>query len=229
MFDGSLPPKPASNGNPARPPLSGRRNQKGLPSTMTSKRFSLLLTAALLLTASALAQVQSWKIDPNHTAAQFSVRHMGISTVRGAFTKVSGTAEYDPATPAKSSVEVTIEAASVDTRVEMRDNDLRSANYFDVAKYPTITFKSKSVQAAGEGKLKIVGDLTIHGVTKEVTLDVEGPSKPMNDPRGNTHVGASAGTTVKRTDFGVGSANPMVGDEISITIDVELVRPAAAK
>jgi polyisoprenoid-binding protein YceI len=196
---------------------------------MTAKRLSVFLTVALILSASAFAQVQTWKIDPNHTAAQFSVRHMGISTVRGAFTKVSGTAEYDPANPAKASVEVTIEAASVDTRVEMRDNDLRSDHFFDVAKFPTITFKSKSVQAAGEGKLKIIGDLTIHGVTKEVVLDVDGPSKPMNDPRGNSHIGASASTTIKRTDFGVGSANPVVGEDISITIDVELLRPAAAK
>ncbi len=152
---------------------------------------------------------------------------MGISTVRGAFTKVSGSVDYDPSNPAKTSIDATIETASVDTRVEMRDNDLRSPNYFDATKFPTITFKSKSAQAAGEGKLKVVGDLTIHGVTKEVTLDVDGPSKPVTDPRGNTHVGASASTTVKRTDFGVGSSNPMVGEDISITIDVELLHPAA--
>jgi polyisoprenoid-binding protein YceI len=181
-----------------------------------------------LITVSAPAQVQTWKIDPNHTAAQFSVRHMGISTVRGAFTKVSGTAEYDPANPAKSSVEATIEAASVDTRVEMRDNDLRSPNWFDAAKFPTITFKSKSVQAAGDGKLKIVGDLTIHGVTKEVTLDVDGPSAPMTDQRGNTHIGASATTKINRTDFGVGK-NAAVGEDISITIDTEMIKTPAAK
>lgn len=196
---------------------------------MTAKRLSTLLVAALVLSASAFAQVQSWKIDPNHTAAQFSVRHMGISTVRGAFTKVTGSVDYDPANVAKTSLEATIEAASVDTRVEMRDNDLRSPNYFDAAKYPTITFKSKSVQAAGEGKLKIVGDLTIHGTTKEVTLDVDGPSAPVTDPRGNAHMGASATTTVKRTDFGVGSSSSMVGEDITITIDTELLRPAPAK
>ena len=196
---------------------------------MTAKRLSTLLVAALVLSASAMAQVQSWKIDPNHTAAQFSVRHMGISTVRGAFTKVTGSVDYDPANVAKTSLEATIEAASVDTRVEMRDNDLRSPNYFDAAKYPTITFKSKSVQAAGEGKLKIVGDLTIHGTTKEVTLDVDGPSAPVTDPRGNAHMGASATTTVKRTDFGVGSSSSMVGEDITITIDTELLRPAPAK
>ena len=154
---------------------------------------------------------------------------MGISTVRGAFTKVSGTVDYDPANPGKTSIDATIEAASVDTRVEMRDNDLRSPNYFDAAKYPTITFKSKSVQANGEGKLKVIGDLTIHGTTKEVALDVDSPSAPMTDQRGNTHVGTSASTKIKRTDFGVGSSNPMVGEDINIMIDVELVRPAAAK
>ena len=190
-------------------------------------RFLTYLCALAMLATSAFAQVQTWNIDPNHTAAQFSVRHMGISTVRGAFTKVSGSAQYDSANPAKTTVEATIDAASVDTRVSMRDDDLRSANYFDVAKYPTITFKSKSVQAAGAGKLKITGDLTIHGTTKEVVLDVDGPSAPVNDPRGNVHVGASAATTISRKDFGVGGANPMVGDDITITIDVELVHPAA--
>ena len=172
--------------------------------------------------------MQIWKIDPNHTAAQFSVRHMGISTVRGAFTKVSGTVDYDPTNLSKTSIDATIEATSVDTRVEMRDNDLRSANWFDVAKFPTLTFKSKSVQLAGEGKLKITGDLTIHGVTKEVVLDVDGPSAPVTDPRGTSHVGASATTKIQRTEFGVGT-NPMVGDDITITIDTELVRPAAGK
>jgi polyisoprenoid-binding protein YceI len=191
------------------------------------KRFLTFLCALTMLAGSAFAQVQTWNIDPNHTAAQFSVRHMGISTVRGAFTKVTGTAQYDPANPNKTSVEATIDAASVDTRVSMRDDDLRSDHYFDVGKYPTITFKSKSVQAAGTGKLKITGDLTIHGTTKEVVLDVDGPTAPVNDPRSNAHVGASASTTIKRSDFGVGGANPMVGDEIAITIDVELVRPAA--
>ena len=193
------------------------------------KRLLIFLYALTMLVGSAVAQVQTWNIDPNHTAAQFSVRHMGISTVRGAFTKVSGTAQYDPSNPSKTSVDATIESASVDTRVSMRDDDLRSDHYFDVAKYPTITFKSKSVEAAGAGKLKITGDLTIHGTTKQVVLDVDGPSAAANDPRGNAHVGASASTTIKRSDFGVGSANPMIGDEITITIDIELVRPAAAK
>jgi polyisoprenoid-binding protein YceI len=110
----------------------------------------------------------------------------------------------------------------------MRDNDLRSPNWFDVAKYPTITFKSKSVQEAGSGKLKVTGDLTIHGVTKEVVLDVDGPSAPVTDPKGNSHIGASATTTIKRTDFSVGT-NPMVAEDITLTIDTELIKPAAAK
>ena len=179
-----------------------------------------------MLSISAAAEVQTWQIDPNHTAAQFSVRHMGISTVRGAFTKVSGTAQYDSSNPSKTVVDATIEATSVDTRVSTRDDDLRSPNYFDVAKYPTITFKSKSVQDAGEGKLKMAGDLTIHGVTKEVILDVDGPSSPVTDQRGNSHVGASASTKVNRKDFGVGGSSNMVGEDITITIDVELVRKA---
>src|SRR5271157_1296621 len=190
-------------------------------------RYLLVITAAIALTVSAFGQAKTWQIDPNHTAAQFSVRHLGISTVRGAFTKVSGTATYDPAEPGKSSIDVTIDASSVDTRVEMRDNDLRSPNFFDVAKYPTLTFKSKRVEAAGAGKLKITGDLTIHGVTKEVVLDVDGPSAPVQDPKGNSHMGASASTKINRKDFGVNGASSVVGDDVPITIDVELVSAAA--
>jgi polyisoprenoid-binding protein YceI len=176
----------------------------------------------------ALAQVESWKIDPAHSAAQFAVRHLGISTVRGEFRKVSGSASYDPADPSKTSLEATIDATSVDTRVDMRDNDLRSPNFLDVQKYPTITFKSKRAEPAGPGKTKITGDLTIHGVTKEVVLDVDGPSAPVKDPRGNFHLGASASTTVNRKDFGVNGAPSMVSDEISITIDAELVKSSPA-
>lgn len=186
------------------------------------------LAGVALLAVSACAGADTWQIDPAHTAAQFSVRHMGISTVRGAFTKVSGSVQYDAADPSKSTIDVTIDAASVDTRVTMRDNDLRSPAFFDVAKFPTLTFKSRRVEPAGNGMLKVTGDLTIHGVTKEVMLEVEGPSEPMKDPRGNVHMGASATTKISRKDFGVNGAAMMVGDEISITIDVELVKPAAA-
>jgi polyisoprenoid-binding protein YceI len=152
---------------------------------------------------------------------------MGISTVRGAFTKVSGSVQYDAADPSKSTIDVTIDASSVDTRVTMRDNDLRSPAFFDVAKYPTLTFKSRRVEPAGSGTLRVVGDLTIHGVTKEVMLEVEGPSEPMS-AHGSLHMGATATTKISRKDFGVNGAAMMVGDEISITIDVELVKPVAA-
>jgi polyisoprenoid-binding protein YceI len=179
------------------------------------------------MVAAAAAQAGNWQIDPNHSSAQFSVRHLGVSTVRGAFTKVTGSAKYDPANPANDSLTASIEAGSVDTRVEMRDNDLRSPNFLDVQKFPTITFQSKSVKASRDGKLQIVGDLTIHGVTREVALDVEGPSSPIKDPWGNQRIGASASTKVNRKDFGVNGAAGVVGDDIIITIDAELIQPQA--
>ena len=191
-------------------------------------RIVLTLVTTLAMATVAAAQAGTWQIDPNHTAAQFSVRHLGVSTVRGAFTKVSGSAKYDPADPSKLSLEATIEANSVDTRVEMRDNDLRSPRFFDVQKYPTITFHSKAAKAAGTGKLQITGDLTIHGVTKEVVLDVDGPSSPIKDPMGSgQRMGASATTKIKRQDFGIVTMPGGIGDEVTITIDVELVQPAA--
>lgn len=185
-------------------------------------RFALSLFTALALAATAAAQNGKWQIDPMHSSAQFSVRHLGVSTVRGAFTKVSGTAVYD-SDPSKISLDATIESASVDTRVDMRDKDLRSPNFLDTDKFPTITFHSKSAKTAGPGKLQIAGDLTIHGVTKQVVLDVDGPSAPIKDPWGNQRVGASASTKINRQDFGVSGASGMVGDEITITIDAELI------
>jgi polyisoprenoid-binding protein YceI len=190
-------------------------------------RSFLTFVFALALAVSAAAQAGTWQIDPNHSAAQFSVRHLGVSTVRGAFTKVSGTATFDPADPSKTSLDATIDASSVDTRVEMRDNDLRSPHFLEVQKYPNITFKSKQAKSAGSGKLQITGDLTIHGVTKEVVLDVDGPSAPIKDPWGNQRIGASAATKINRQDFGVNGAPGVVGDDINITIDVELIQPKA--
>lgn len=188
------------------------------------RRASFYLIA-LIFAASAAAQTGTWKIDPNHSSAQFSVRHLGVSTVRGAFTKVNGSASYDASNPSKNSLEATIEADSIDTRVQMRDKDLRSPNFLDVQKYPTITFHSKQAKTAGDGKMQITGDLTIHGVTKEVVLDVDGPSAPIKDPWGNQRIGASASTKINRKDFGVNGAPGVVGDEISITIDAELIQP----
>jgi polyisoprenoid-binding protein YceI len=191
-------------------------------------RFVLTFITALAMAATAAAQAGSWQIDPNHTAAQFSVRHLGVSTVRGAFTKVTGSAKHDPADPSKDSLDVAIETNSVDTRVEMRDNDLRSPRFFDAQKFPTITFHSRQAKAAGSGKLQLTGDLTIHGVTKEVVLDVDGPSAPIKDPMGKgQRMGASATTKVNRQDFGVSAMPGVVGDEITITIDAELVQAPA--
>jgi polyisoprenoid-binding protein YceI len=190
-------------------------------------RLVFTFVTALAMAATAAAQAGTWQIDPNHTAAQFSVKHLGVSTVRGAFTKVTGTAKHDPADPSKDSLEATIDANSVDTRVEMRDKDLRSPNFLDVQKYPTITFHSKQVKVLGPGKLQFAGDLTIHGVTKEVVLDVDGPSAPIKDPWGNQRIGTSASTKITRQDFGVNGAPGVVGDEITITIDTELTQPPA--
>jgi polyisoprenoid-binding protein YceI len=170
----------------------------------------------------AMAQTQTWYVDPNHSAAQFSVRHMGISTVRGTFTKTKGEV-VDATDLSKASVTVEIDASSVDTRVEMRDKDLRSDHYFDVAKYPTITFKSKKVESAGSGKLKVTGDLTMHGVTKEAVLDIDGPTAPVKDPRGTSHRGVSGTTSLNRSEYGMTSGTGMVGDQIAIQLDIELV------
>jgi polyisoprenoid-binding protein YceI len=178
---------------------------------------------ALLLTTSAVAQ-EIWQLDPPHSSAQFAVRHLGISIVRGAFTNVSGTVQYDPANLEKTSIQAFITAASVDTRFEMRDRELRSEDFLDVERYPTITFASKKVEAAGAGKLKIIGDLTIHGITKEVVLDAEGPLSTLTDPSGNKRMGASATTKINRNDFGVSGLPDIVGDEISITLDVEMTK-----
>lgn len=192
-----------------------------------NRRIAVVL-ATLWLAVSASAQVESWKIDPNHTASQFAIRHMSISTVRGQFNKTTGTVMYDPKDPSKTAIDVVIDAASVNTRIDARDKDLRSPNYLDVEKFPTLTFKSKRTEAAGPGKLKVTGDLTIHGVTKEVVLDVDGPSEPLKDPKGNIHLGASATTKINRKDFGVGSAPPaFLGEDVNITIDAELIKPAA--
>jgi|SRR5579884_1732243 len=184
------------------------------------------------ITLAASLQAQTWTIDPNHSSAQFAVRHLMVSTVRGEFDKVSGTIQYDGKDVASLRVNATIDAASVNTRVENRDKDLRSANFFDVEKYPTITFVSKRAQAIDAGHLKLVGDLTMHGVTKEVTLDVDGPSPPVKQGA-MLRTGATATTKINRHDFNLNyskmvEATPIVGDDITITIDVEATRPIGA-
>jgi polyisoprenoid-binding protein YceI len=202
--------------------------------TVVALQLVALLGLGNLAASRAMAQTETWYLDPPHSSAQFAVRHLGISTVRGAFTKIGGVVVDSPDL-SKASVNVTIDAGSIDTRVQRRDDDLRSDHFFDVAKYPTITFQSKRVESAGTGKLKVTGDLTMHGVTKEVVLDVDGPTPPMKDPRGTSHRGLSATTSLSRADFGINFDAGMVGDQVAIQLDVELVdkapgapRPAGA-
>jgi polyisoprenoid-binding protein YceI len=190
-------------------------------------RLTLLAFAFLAMSPLCFSEPQTWQIDPNHTAAQFSVKHLGISTVRGVFEKTSGTVTFDPANPAKTSIDATIDASTVNTRVQMRDNDLRSPHFFEVQKYPTITFKSTHAEAGAAGTLKVTGDLTIHGVTKQVVLDVDASSPPITDPMGKgLRMGASATTKINRNDFGITTMPGVVGDDIEIVLDVEMTRPS---
>ena len=176
--------------------------------------------------------MDTWTIDPHHTAPQFAVRHLLVATVRGYFEKIHGTIQMVGTDVRTIVVNVTIDVASVNTRVKMRDNDLRSDNFFNVAKYPTLTFVSKKSEPVAPGRFNLTGDLTIHGVTKEVVLDVEGPTPPLTSGR-ETRIGATATTKINRHDFGLHynplvEAAPVVGDEISITLDVEAVKPTSA-
>jgi polyisoprenoid-binding protein YceI len=188
----------------------------------------LLLSSALVLAGSPCFAAE-WNIDPMHSQANFAVKHMMVSTVHGSFNGLKGTIEYDSAHPKASKAELTIDATTVDTRNEMRDKDLKSENFFNVTKYPTIAFVSKKVETAGKGKLKISGDITLHGVTKEVTWLVEGPAAGVKDAKGNTHSGATATTTVNRKDFGLtwnktlDGGGVMVSDEVELTVEVEVV------
>ena len=200
-------------------------------------RYGLTAVVMVLAGTPAFAQTTTWEIDPSHSAAHFSVRHMMIATVRGEFHKLAGTVMFDEKEPSKSTVDATIEATTIDTGHEKRDSDLRGAEFFDVAKYPTITFKSKSVTRQAEGRFKVTGDLTMRGVTKPVILDVEGFTAQVKDQRGNIKAGASATTKINRSEFGltwnrvIETGGVAVSDEVAIVIDLELVKkgpPAAA-
>ena len=187
------------------------------------------------VTATSLGTIPTqWQIDPVHSVAHFSVRHLMISNVRGEFTKVSGNAVLDPTDPSKSTVEVIIDATSIDTREPQRDEHLRSADFLDVANHPTITFRAKKITPAGADHYKVTGDLTIRGVTRDVTFDVEGPATPVKDPYGNIRTGVSATAKINRKDFGLvwnaltEAGGVMVGDEVSLTFDAELIQQSAA-
>jgi len=195
----------------------------------TAQRIAIVSAIVLLASLSALAQTSTWNIDPAHSTAQFTVRHLGISNVTGNFTKVTGTVVLDEKDVTRSQVSASIDVSSVDTRVEARDKDLKSPNFFDVEKYPTIEFKSKKIVSSG-GKLQVTGDLTIHGTTHEVTLDVDGPTPELTDPWGNPRRGISATTTINRKDFNLlynnllKTGEAMIGDNVKIQIDAEIVK-----
>jgi polyisoprenoid-binding protein YceI len=191
-----------------------------------------LIVALVALSAVPAFAADTYKIEGSHTQSAFAVKHLMISTVRGEFGKTEGTVVIDPADLARSTVEATIDATSVDTRDAKRDEHLKNADFFDTTKFPKITFKSTKVEKAGEGGLKVTGDLTIKGVTKPVVLSVAGPSAEIKDPWGNTRRGLSATTKINRKDFGVSyGPDAIVSDEVSITIDAELLKdqPAPAK
>jgi len=199
--------------------------------TANLRRLLTALGIALLFCSPSLqAQEASWRIDPLHSGAHFSVRHMMISTVRGEFTGVTGSVIYDPKDPTRASVEATIDCTTVNTGVAKRDAQLKSADFFDVTHYPVMKFKSKRVEKAGDGKLKVTGDLTINATTQEVVLDVEGPTAPIHDPRGNERIGLNASTQISRKKFGIiwneamEAGGVAVADEVSITLDLELIK-----
>ena len=197
---------------------------------MKSWTSKLVVAIAIMLAAPILAHADTWQIDPMHTNVEFTVRHMMISNVKGNFEKTSGTVTIEGNDPTTAKIDATINTSSLNTRVERRDADLKSPNFLDVEKYPTITFKSTKVEAAGPGKWKVTGDLTLHGVTKAVILDVESSGTPIHDPMGNTRAGASATTKINRKDFGLTynkaleTGGVIVGDEVAISIDVEAIK-----
>jgi polyisoprenoid-binding protein YceI len=183
-----------------------------------------VILAALTAAAPVFAQTSTWQIDPNHANAQFTVCHLGISNVQGEFTKVTGTVQIDENDISKSSVNATIDTTSLDSRVAGRDKDVKDS-FLEVDKYPTMTFVSKKITKGADGKLQMTGDLTLHGVTKQVTFDVDGPSDAIKDPWGNQRRGASATAKIHRTDFGITKyPSSVVGEDIAIQLDVEFIK-----
>jgi len=199
---------------------------------MTKRLATIFFALCTLVFVDAVRQASAntttFEFDPAHTSAQFAVKHLVVSTVRGSMGQVTGTLQFDEADPAKSTVEATIDVRGIDTNDAKRDEHLRAPDFFDVAKYPTITFKSKSAERVADGKYKVTGDLTLKGVTKEVILEVEGATKPITDPFGNVKLGGVARTKINRQDFGVSWSKTMdggglvVGDAVDILIDIEV-------
>ena len=196
-------------------------------------RFAVAVATVALFSTPLWATTTTYHIDPKHSDAQFAVTHLMISTVRGEFHGINGTVVYDDSDPSRSAVEATIDATTVDTREPDRDKHLKSADFFDVANHPTMTFKSTKVEAIGSGKLKVTGDLTIRGVTKPAVLEVSVPKPAIKDPWGLQRTGISATTKINRQDFGVAwnknldTGGVVVGDAVDIILDVEMVVPPA--
>jgi polyisoprenoid-binding protein YceI len=183
-----------------------------------------------LATPEVTTATTTWKLDPVHSVAEFKVKHLMITNVKGQFTGVSGALSLDESDLTLSRVEATIDAASINTREPQRDTHLKSPDFFDVEKYPTLLFNSTHLSRNADGELQVAGDLTIHGVTRNVTFEVEGPTPPVKDPWGNTRVGLSATTKINRKDFGLTwnaaleTGGFMVGEEVTITLEVEFVK-----
>jgi polyisoprenoid-binding protein YceI len=172
----------------------------------------------------------TYKIDPAHSSAQFTVRHMMITNVRGSFSGVQGTIVYDAENPTESSIEAVVDMTTVNTMDPARDTHLKSADFLDAEKYPTMTFKSKKVEKTSEGEFDVTGALTLHGVTRDVVLKVEGPTSEGKDPWGNLRVGASASTKIKRNDFGLTwsaaleTGGVLVGDDVKIELEISAIK-----
>jgi polyisoprenoid-binding protein YceI len=187
------------------------------------KRCFSAVAVVLFLTGSAMAASSEWKVDPNNSAVEFNVRHLGISNVEGSFTKLSGNVNLDDSDISKSSVTASVETASLDTRVAARDNDVKSDKFLDVTQFPTMNFQSTKIWATGQGTAKMEGNLTLHGVTKDIVFDITGPTPTINQ-NGMMRRGVEATAKIDRRDYGITSDPGIVGDEITITLDIELTQ-----
>jgi len=202
---------------------SGNARKKEMYDMNAKKFLALAFAATLVFGGSLHAQTSTWAIDTAHSQSDFQIRHMGVSTVRGAITGVKGTIVLDEKDITKSKVDATLDASTINTGTDARDKHLKSPDFFDVTQFPTITFKSTSIAKSGD-KLQLIGDLTLHGVTKSVTLDVDGPAPAQKGQGGKTISGFSASGVLKRADFGIGTkfAATMLGDDVKFTIDLEI-------
>lgn len=194
------------------------------------KFFASITTVIFALALPVMAAAATWTIDPDHSNIGFKIKHLMVSNVKGSFDKHTGIVELDEKDITKSKVEVSIETASINTNVQLRDAHLKSADFFDVTKYPAMSFVSKKITRAGKEKLKVTGDLTLHGITKEVILNVDGPSKEVKDPSGKIRKGATATTTINRKDFGLNwnktleTGGVLVGEEVNIVLEIEMIK-----